>query len=277
MAQLSLSGHSIAIAVVAIGFIPWLIALAGERGASRARTQAAALVSGRLVAKFAVPACPALLELGWCRLGWGKTQSSDAVIAGTGAMHSECAKILTGDACGKRMQIHWWGVWLQFFANVAFVALVRAPCLRSHARSAPTGWQIAVCRSQPCLLCRRRPAHGCGSPPSPPPPPPAPLQGLMRKLQAHRLTFLALFTYMLSLSTTSATVFTADAAPGFKSQQDAAAAGFVMLSFLNFAMLLLLGSFMNGDAADTPTAEVTFKTAPPPGAAAPHAVHVPPV
>ena len=111
----------------------------------------------------------------------------------------------------------------------------------------------------------------------------------MRKLQPHRLTFLALFTYMLSLSTTSATSFTANAsAQAMKAQQDAAAAGFVMLSFVNFAMLLVLGSLMNGEASGAPTAEVTFKTAPVPGAAAhapadaPHApvtygAHVPPL
>lgn len=82
------------------------------------------------------------------------------------------------------------------------------------------------------------------------------IMAVIQKLATHKLTMMALFTACVTLTMNGATAFLSS---GSSSQQDAAAAGFVLLSMTNFLMIIIMGSFMNTDAAGDGAVEVTFK------------------
>lgn len=76
------------------------------------------------------------------------------------------------------------------------------------------------------------------------------MQALFDKLPRHRLTLLGLFAACVATTTQVATTFMAGRVlPETGRRQDAAAAGFVLLSLVNFLMILLLGSVVGDSAA----------------------------
>jgi hypothetical protein len=76
------------------------------------------------------------------------------------------------------------------------------------------------------------------------------MQALLDKLPRLRLTLLGLFAACVATTTQVATNFMAGRVlPETGRRQDAAAAGFVLLSLVNFLMILLLGSVVGDSAA----------------------------
>lgn len=76
----------------------------------------------------------------------------------------------------------------------------------------------------------------------------------MSKLAQHRFTLLAIYAACVSLTMQAANAFIIQGATAFmatldkevESQMRAAAAGFVLISIVDFLMMVLLGSFMEG-------------------------------
>jgi hypothetical protein len=89
----------------------------------------------------------------------------------------------------------------------------------------------------------------------------------MKNLAAHKLTMMALFTACVSLTMNSASSFLA---MNGISQLDAAGAGFVLLSMANFMLLILMGSFMDGDASGHATKDESHHAAAAPTPAPTH-------